>query len=70
MFWERESPTRRREMLFEIQKMLCSHHRDHVGPQVHPENDFFAPEWPEAFVAAPFAVTGAVVPEHAESCAQ
>jgi hypothetical protein len=44
MFWERESISLRREMLFEIQKTLCNHHRNQTGPHAHPEGDFLAPE--------------------------
>ena len=44
MFWERESHAERREILFEIQKTLCNHHRNQVGPHVHPETDFLAPD--------------------------
>lgn len=40
IFWERESRAQRRESLFEIQKILCNHHRQNEGPLVHPQHDF------------------------------
>jgi hypothetical protein len=44
MFWEQESHTERKEILFEIQKTLCNHHRLQAGPNVHPETEFMAPD--------------------------
>jgi hypothetical protein len=44
MFWERESHAERREILFEIQKTLCNHHRTQSGEHVHPKADFLAPD--------------------------
>jgi hypothetical protein len=44
MFWERQSRIERKEILFEIQKTLCNHHRIHTGPDVHPQADFLAPD--------------------------
>jgi len=44
MFWERESHAERREILFEIQKTLCNHHRNQTGPHAHPKADFLAPD--------------------------
>jgi hypothetical protein len=44
MFWERQSRAERREILFEIQKALCQHHRDEKSRQAHPEGGFLMPE--------------------------
>jgi hypothetical protein len=34
--WERRPVSEVTKVLFEIQKKLCSHHRDQNGPQAHP----------------------------------
>jgi hypothetical protein len=43
MSWEGGSNVSRREILFEIQKTLCDHHRNQRGMRVHPEAEFLAP---------------------------
>jgi hypothetical protein len=46
--WERRPVSEVTKVLFEIQKYLCSHHRDHTGPQAHPESGLLIPEWTQA----------------------
>lgn len=45
MFWDRQSNSERKEILFEIQKTLCSHHRNKSGVHVHPETEFLVPDY-------------------------
>jgi len=65
MFWERQSRTERKEILFEIQKTLCDHHRNQNGPDVHPHTDFLAPDY-----FGPFLPIQAGVESQAQPCAQ
>jgi hypothetical protein len=43
--WERRSVPEVTNVLFEIQKNLCNHHREQTGPQAHPESGVLIPEW-------------------------
>jgi len=43
--WERRTVPEVTKVLFEIQKNLCNHHREHTGPQAHPESGVLMPEW-------------------------
>jgi len=46
--WERRPVSEVTNVLFEIQKKLCSHHRDQTGPQAHPASGMLIPEWTPA----------------------
>jgi hypothetical protein len=54
LFWERQSRTERAEALRDIQDTLRRHHRENLGPHVHPQTGFLVPEWngPIAFSGA------------------
>ncbi len=43
--WEREPRIEYTEILFEIQKTLCNHHRNQIGSQAHPQSGMLVPEW-------------------------
>jgi hypothetical protein len=45
LIWEQQSSSESPEALLEIQKTLCNHHRDHTGPQAHPQSGYLFPEW-------------------------
>jgi len=40
MMWERQSRAERTEAMYEVQKVLRSHHRNQPGPQAHPQGGF------------------------------
>jgi hypothetical protein len=61
--WEREPRTEYTEILFEIQKTLCNHHRNHIGSQPHPPSGLLVSEW-----KMPLAASGAMI-GHAQACA-
>jgi hypothetical protein len=42
--WDRKPNSGITDVLFEIQKSLCDHHRDQKGPQAHPQNGILIPE--------------------------
>lgn len=50
--WEREPRSEYTEILFEIQKKLCGHHGNQIGPQAHPKSGLLAPEWTVAMAAS------------------
>jgi hypothetical protein len=54
--WERKPNSRFSDILFEIQKSLCDHHRDQMGPQAHPQSGILVPdlvpEWNGHMVAS------------------
>ncbi|MGA2650637.1 MAG: hypothetical protein ABSF28_08945 [Terracidiphilus sp.] len=46
--WERRPVSEVMNVLFEIQKKLCNHHREEAGPQAHPESGVLIPELTQA----------------------
>jgi hypothetical protein len=67
MFWDRQSNSERKEILFEIQKTLCNHHRNQTGQHVHPVTDFMAPDYFGPFL--PLTATASTQAQ-AQACAQ
>ena len=49
--WERRPVLEFTTVLFEIQKNLCNHHRDQIGPQAHPQSGVLIPDWTPAMRA-------------------
>jgi hypothetical protein len=54
LFWERQTRTERAEAMRQVDKALRLHHRDGLGPHVHPVKGFLVPEWdgPVAYSSA------------------
>jgi len=61
MSWEWEANAERKEILFEIQKTLCSHHRNQTVDKVHPKTEFLAPDH-----FGPFLPAAAASPSRSE----
>jgi hypothetical protein len=64
MTWERESGSERKEVLFEIQKTLCDHHRNNPGVDAHPRTEFVAPDH-----FGPFQPMKVAIASQAQRCA-
>jgi hypothetical protein len=45
VFWDRQTPQERTEMLEVIDAALRSHHFARGGPRPHPTHGFMVPEW-------------------------
>jgi hypothetical protein len=59
--WDRKPNSKITDVLFQIQKSLCDHHRDHAGRQAHPQSGVVVadliPAWNGPMVASA-AMTG------------
>ena len=66
--WDRKPGSRITDVLFQIQKSLCDHHSDEMGPQAHPLSGMVVadliPEWSGAMVASSAMMGSAQIHAH------